>query len=108
MGATSTPGFPVPTTDVGSGSHVPPVAKCATDGNPCADTGSFPSANVLLSDGSALPSWVTFTSTGSAVQTITLAPTTSSHIGTYTINVLFQTTNGADVSYSALTVTVDC
>ena len=63
---------------------------------------------MLLSDGSALPSWVTFTSTGNKVQTISLAPADGTAIGTHTIKVVFDPTNGSDVSYSALTVTVTC
>ena len=35
-------------------------------------------------------------------------PTDKSQIGTYTIKVVFDPTNGSDVSYSALTVTVAC
>ena len=63
---------------------------------------------MLLADGSALPSWMRFTSTGTNSQTITLMPTDKSQIGTYTIKVVFDPTNGSDVSYSALTVTVAC
>ena len=84
-------------------------AKCYEASGTCATTGAFDS--LTWDDGTgaaALPSWITFTSSGSTTQTIAITPVDGTVKGTHNIIAVFNPTNGADKSYTALTFTVGC
>ena len=55
-----------------------------------------------------LPSFISFTSTNSYVQSITISPTVSTEIGTYTLKATFDPDNGLTSTYPAIIVTVTC
>ena len=56
----------------------------------------------------ALPAFIDFTSSGISVQDITISPTTSEQIGSYTLKATFQPTHGSAITYAALVLTVTC
>lgn len=76
------------------------IRKCYSSGAGCANTATF---TATLDDNSNLPSFMVFSGTS-----ITITPTTGSHIGTYLIKNVMTPTYGAPVTYTKLTVVISC
>ena len=114
VGSTDTPSFPLPTADTSNTATNNAFAKCYAGASPpgCASTGSFSSSDIKLDDGTAsgtsLPSWMTFTSSGTSSQTLSLAPTDGTALGTHNIKVIFTSTYGPNPDYTALTIVISC
>ena len=92
----------------------PTFAKCYQSGT-CDETGRFSIVTYDGYDGTgevSLPTWISFSASGiqnyaSSTQTITITPTYE-NMGFHTINVVYETTHGNDLAYTALTFYVKC
>ena len=56
----------------------------------------------------ALPSWITFTSSTTTTQTVAINPPDGTVVGNHSIIAVFNPTNGADKTFTALTFSVTC
>ena len=109
VGATETLTVPVPTEDTSLKTTVNVFEKCYQNSGTCPTTGKFlVTTGITDSAGNALPNWITYTTTNSKVQTIVIAPTTGTQVGSHTILATFTSDNGPDPSYTAFVFTVTC
>jgi len=58
---------PVPTEDSTAKTTVNQFAKCYQNSGSCPTTGKFLAGAITSKDGTALPSWITYTSSGTKV-----------------------------------------
>ena len=105
VAASSTPTIPVPVSNTNARSTNPAFDSCYAGNTPCATTGSYPADSIVLLDGTALPSWITW---NASTQILTAAPTTPSLVGTYTLKATYSPTYGTAAQFSVLTITVRC
>lgn len=84
--------------------------KCYLSGSNCSETGAFDSLQWKngSANASTLPSWITFTSSTTTTQTVAINPPNGTVIGTHSLIAVFNPTNGADKTFTALTFTVTC
>lgn len=83
--------------------------KCYISSQACDEGGAFDS--VTWDDGTGattLPSWITFSSSGTTTQTVAITPPDGTVNGVHSLIAVFNPTNGADKTYTALTFTVTC
>ena len=82
------------------------MRKCTVDSTTCATTGTFTA--VVLTDGAALPAWITTTTSSTK---IAIAPTTGTVKAgnNWVIKVTYTPTKGSNQPvYTAVTITVSC
>ena len=83
--------------------------KCYKNSGTCPITGAFDSVQWDNGSGAAaLPNWITFSTSGTTTQTVSITPPDGTIKGTHSIVAVFNPTNGADKTYTALTFTVGC
>ena len=108
--------LPTPTPDSVTPQAIHPAfEKCYLDGTDCSEDGRFAVIADLELDGVTLTdgSWITFASVGAdelysaSTQTVNVDPTYA-EIGEHTLVVTWTTVDGEDVTYTALTLTIEC
>ena len=109
VGASETLTVPVPAADTTKKSTINVFDKCYQNSGSCPVTGKFlATTGITLANGSALPSWITYTTTNNMVQTIVIAPTAGSQVGSTTLLATYTSDNGPDPTYTAFVFSVTC
>ena len=85
---TTTVDLSVSHADTSARATVPEFDRCFIPAGDCLVDGVF--EQILQSDGSSLPSFMTYTASESAVQTINLAPTSLSDVGTWNMKATYN------------------
>ena len=94
INASDTPTVPAPVSNTDARSSDAAFDSCYSNSpaTPCATTGTYAASSIVLSDGSALPSWITW---NDGTQTLTVAPTDVNDVGTTTLMGTYTPTNGS-------------
>ena len=105
INASGTPTVPAPVSDTSATSTDAAFSACYENSTPCATTGTYAASSIVLSDGSALPSWITWNDSS---QTLTVAPTSVSDVGTTTLKGTYSPTYGTSAQFTVATLTIEC
>ena len=104
--ASATPSVPAPASDDSAKTTNIAFGTCfESGGGGCTTTGSYGSGSIVQTDGSALPSWITWNHSS---QVLTVAPDNPSYVGTWYLKGTYSPATGSASAFSVVTITVQC